>query len=619
MAGVVYEVKTVYSAENRASGPTNQAAASADKASSAFAGLGKFASSAGSAMDSMATKLFAVGAGMAAIAGAGAIAAIKVGLVDVNARLETTQIGFATVFNTLGAAGSFQSGMGMAKELMGQIRQDAAALPGEFQDFVGMAQTLTSPLINAGKGMADIRNMTRDTVVSAAALGVHYDQAAREMAQLVEGHAGGHNVLGLRMGITAQTQVNGKDFNKASASDRMDFLQKAMAKAKDSLPAFQRSWDGLTSTLSDNMKTLLGKTTAPLFERIKGSLWSIVGDGGLLEKNQKRLDDLASAIGAGLVRAYDYAEGKVQYIAAHWDGIWSTTQRWGSFLRNTLTAVLPIATKIGGALGHALQDPQHLVKSLVALRMGLGAMSMAPGIAGAFSGGGAAAGAVGAVGAGAAVAVLAVAAVGAAGVLDVLSRKQEDASGNADRAIIQTGHRFAGETGKLLGKLGKDLMQMGENLWAAFQPVVDLVGVVLIGAFNGLVIALDGLVVAIGAIAGKWNDVWGSERTEDSSGDWNRDIIMGDKIGKTSKQYQQAEEARRAAALAGDQEKMATMAAKAAHKAGGGGKVNVQVNAPLQVLTDADPERIAKSIATIVGSHLKNPKTTGALAAARFA
>ena len=398
-----YRVRTAYEVDDKASGKIAKMADAAKSAAGHF--------------DSLAMSGLKLGSIMATGAATAAVAALKHGLVNVNATMEETKLGFATTFNMLGNTG-IDNGLTLAGDLVEQIRKDAKELPGEFGDFVNMAQLLTAPLLNAGKGIEDIRNTTRQTVVAAAALKVPFEQAAREMAMLIEGHAGGHNLLGNKIGITTHTMIKSAkggdvEFNKATSEERIAHLNKLLVKGDESLGHFGRSWAGLTSTMVDSMKQFLGRATLPLFERLKGNVASI---NKLMDS--PKFTELADSLGRGLLRAHDGVMVAVSYISEHWDNIKETGREWGEAILGMLKAALPIVEKLGDLLANEMQDPAKLVKELLAARLALGALSnpavlsgigsavMGPGTGAAATeaaaGAGAGAGAAGAVGAGSA-------------------------------------------------------------------------------------------------------------------------------------------------------------------------------------------------------------------------
>lgn len=384
--------------DGSASARLDAVGARADRVSHAMTGIGQRAaagmamlgSAVGGAIDRMASLAVATAKWSAIAAAGGAIMATKVGLFDVNAQLEKTELGFATLFTMFGSAPDFAGGLQMGRELLEGIRQDAAALPGEFQDFASMAQTMTAPLTQLGEGIDGIRRVTRETVVTAAALGVNYDQAAREMAMLLEGHAGAHNILGMRLGIRADTRVEGKEWHEAGSADRLKYVEQLMGKTAPALDAYTRSWAGMSSTLVDSMKRFLGEATQPLFERMKGGLTKLLA---YTDTHKDQIRQLESLISNRLIAAYDFLEAKVaalpSYVAwleDHWEVIRGQVAGVGVTLESAFERAWPIVRKVGEFLGHELENPARALKELLAIRVGAAALQAAPGVLNAAGG-----------------------------------------------------------------------------------------------------------------------------------------------------------------------------------------------------------------------------------------
>lgn len=522
MADVEYSVAAILQLHGDAQVNSRLAATAghAQKASSAIsdigrkgaAGLASVGQFIGGAIDKLGLLTIAAGTAGAALVGAAGLGAAKVGLIDVNAKLEDATLGFGTLFNMFGAAPNLSGGLGMAQTLIEQIREDAKSLPGEFSDFVAMSQTLTAPLLNAGKGLTEIRGLTRDTVIAAASLGINFDQASREMAMLMEGHAGGHNILGTRLGITTSTQVAGKEFNKASQGERFDYITEKLKPAQQSLGMFARSWGGLTSTIIDSVKQFLGAATQPLFERLKFSMANLLT---WQDKHKDKITQVGAAIGQFLVAGYDRVEKMVlslpQYLVPAREAVLSI----GHALKEGFDAAWPIIQKVIGFLSHELEKPGgagHMLKSLVALRvgaalatqapsmlnMGLGAGRMLMGAGGAAEG--AAAGAAGGLGMGAGAAAAAI----ALPVMAVATAAIDNTLGSWDR-LVET---FSGLTVGI-GSAFAVLTEKG----GLFRDALGLLGS---GIVLTLQIAIYPFTLAFEALAvvGKGaNEIWSLAKT----------------------------------------------------------------------------------------------------------
>ena len=110
-------------------------------------------------------------------------------------------------------------GMSVAADVMSQMRKDAAALPGEFRDLVGIFKTISIPGFQAGASVDEIRAVAAQAMAVSQVMGLPMEQASRELAMLLEGRAGAHNVLGMRLaGLAGQ---RAEAFNKLTAADRL--------------------------------------------------------------------------------------------------------------------------------------------------------------------------------------------------------------------------------------------------------------------------------------------------------------------------------------------------------------------------------------------------------------
>lgn len=598
MSDVTYVVRTKYETD------TSQAAAGIDKLSRKASGLGGALEAAKGMIDGLAAKAAALGTALAGAGAIGAALAIKTGLVDVNAQIEDAQIGFATMFRMLGATDSFDQGLGIAKGLLADIRKDAQDLPGEFQDFVGMAQTLTAPLLNAGKGLKEIRDLTRQTAVAGAAMQIPFDQAAREMAELIEGRAGTHNKLGMRMGITAHTTVaGGAEFNQASTEQRLALLGKLLSKNDEALIAYQKSWKGLTSTAVDSLKQLLGRATSPLFERVKQELVKLNSALG-----STKLEALADRVGVLLVKGFDFAMRGVDWIERHWPAIVESAKDFGARLYEAFEKIRPIVEKIASVIA---EHPGGVVQGLMGARIGLGVATS--GVGDALAGVGAAGGAA-----------LAVAAVGAVGALDLITAKAGELPPALD-AMSQKSQEYWEDVKSNWKGVWEDIKGIGKDLLDVFRPLADVIGFDLLVVLRGLGSAVKVLSGVLKKFTGWIRDqlakVGLAAGDEDTEGDENMNMppdreafLMKQRMAKINAAKPQFGPP---GPPPGYQKDIADALVKAATKLPGMGKTNVTVNAPLTVLSDADPERLAKKVATHISDELRNAKTSHSLAAFR--
>jgi hypothetical protein len=183
------------------------------------------------------------------------------------------------------------------------MKKDAAALPGEFKDLRAFVTLGMNPALQLGAGVGQFREMSAKAMAAASATGVPMDQAAREYAQLLRGHAGGHNVFGSQLGLTAE------NFNHLKGADRLKAIAQALERFGPAIDVYKKSFEGLSGTFRDNVKNFIGLATEPLFDKVKGTL-SKAND--WFDANQDKVARLADTIGTRLGAAYDVAITKIK-------------------------------------------------------------------------------------------------------------------------------------------------------------------------------------------------------------------------------------------------------------------------------------------------------------------
>ncbi len=237
---------------------------------------------------------------------ASALSAITYGAVGLNKELENTQIALAAIFGANGVTSSMPEGMGVAADVMAQMRKDAAVLPGEFRDLMSIFQTAAIPGFQAGADIDELRSLAAQAMAVGKINHLPTEQASRELAMLLEGRAGTHNVLGTRLTLSG---ARAHQFNELPAADRLAVVRKELEKYAPAIEAYSHSFEGLSSTLLDNAKRFLSTATLPLFDRIKSAL---EGANRWFDGNEDQVTSWATLIGDRLSDAFDVARDKIR-------------------------------------------------------------------------------------------------------------------------------------------------------------------------------------------------------------------------------------------------------------------------------------------------------------------
>ncbi len=274
MADVTYRVAIELATHGNLASEVGQSISKLDGLSGTLGRVGHeaatLAGSLASAFEGAVEGAASLAATLGQVGAVAAIGAVTYGTLVLNKELENTQIALAAIFGANGITTSMPEGMSVAADVMSQMRKDAAALPGEFRDLVGIFKTISIPGFQAGASVDEVRAVAAQAMAVSQVMGLPMEQASRELAMLLEGRAGAHNVLGMRLaGLAGQ---RAEAFNKLTAADRLATVRTELEKFAPAIEAYSHSFEGLSSTLVDNAKRFLSLATTPIFDRIKGVL-----------------------------------------------------------------------------------------------------------------------------------------------------------------------------------------------------------------------------------------------------------------------------------------------------------------------------------------------------------
>lgn len=353
-------------------------------------------------LDAVAGKMFEVGSMAAKVGIAGAFGLATYGVVKYNNELEKTKIQLGALFTANGASSNIYKGLDMAGATMKQMRKDAASLPGEFSDLMNIYTMIATPGFKAGADKDQLRGLAAKAMATGATVGMPLDQVAREFAMLIEGRAGAHNVFGMRVAGLGGDKA--AEFNKLKPEERLKRISSELDRFAPAIEIYKTSFEGMSTTLADNAKSLLGKVTEPLFNRVKSSLMYI---NDWFDGNEGYLKTKADAIGSKLAYAFDAGKSALQ----EW---WPAIETFG---QNAYTKLVEVWKELGPTLKGAgeslktfLKDPGSIDKIITVMKLyaGLkvggaaagGALGVAGDVAGIAGGGAQLAKSMGWIGAG---------------------------------------------------------------------------------------------------------------------------------------------------------------------------------------------------------------------------
>lgn len=304
MSDIQYNVRTVYETETKGS-------------EKGLGNMGRLAGMAGGLLDGLKSTAATVfqGAMVGGIAAAGiGLAGLSYGIRHLNADVDSLSVGIAgmvsaaQVDGTEGPAG-WASAMNYAESTLQQIRRDAAALPGEAEDFIEVFRAGLAPALNSGLEATDVSAFTNRFAAVGIAFRVDAPQIGRDLNLMLQGRAGAHvnmwNRLQSVIGKTAQ------QFNALSAAQRRMEIERAMQRYQPMIDAYSNTWEAISSTTVSYGKDLLRLATSPAFQLIKKELSSI---NHWWQEHEKYIHQVANGVGLSLVNAYKRAHGEAHRL-----------------------------------------------------------------------------------------------------------------------------------------------------------------------------------------------------------------------------------------------------------------------------------------------------------------
>jgi len=302
MSDVQRVVELIFRATDRVSAPLRGIGRAADAASR---GLRTAAAGAGRSFSDLAATIHHVGGALRTfqMIGAPVIDAVKTGVFDLNSSFEDTQKRVAGALQAFGLVSTFEDGQKAASKAFAKIQAQAAALPGELEDYLAVFEMGLPKVIEAGitdvEKIADVTNRFGAVAISQ---GLDATQAASDAMRLLGGQAG----MDVRM-WTALAPLIGKsaqEFNKLSATDRLKAVEGVLGKYDDLLSAYGDSMSSVQGTLKTQVKDFTRIATKPLFDRAKSGMIELTS---MIADNGPAMQRIADSVGGALVAGIDAA------------------------------------------------------------------------------------------------------------------------------------------------------------------------------------------------------------------------------------------------------------------------------------------------------------------------
>jgi len=239
-------------------------------------------------------------------------------IIEMQSAAETSKIAIAGMFSAAGMPGAnnFQTSLQMSADIITKMRRDARELPGTFEDLQNVFQMSILGGGEAGKSVSQIEQMSANVMAVSKSLKIDSETAGREMAMMMEGRAGSHNILFQRIRGMMSAGMDPEKFNKMAAPEKWKEIEKALSKFGPMIKEYAGTWEALSSSTVDYAQNLQRIATSAFFTSLKGTLQEL---NAWYEKNQDTLEAFAKNFGEKLGSVFKYVKDIFAWVIEHKD------------------------------------------------------------------------------------------------------------------------------------------------------------------------------------------------------------------------------------------------------------------------------------------------------------
>lgn len=264
-------------------------------------------------------------------------------LIGFNNEIGRMKIGLSTVIATQFHK-PFATAQVASEKLFQNFQKMAIESPATTKDFVEMSNMIAGGVLQAGMGLKELESITKGAVIASAALGARPDMLALDVQQMLAGRVEIRDRYAQQL-LAGVGETDFRAFNQKSAGERAGIVQKAFntEALQSAAKAYADSFEGVTSTLKDNIQLALGTVGLPLFKAITEE---VKGWNKWIADNPGKIADMASRLGNGLKSAF-------------------------SIVKDIATAIFPILQSTMSVVGDVLSFAANHKDTLVKLVEGL--------------------------------------------------------------------------------------------------------------------------------------------------------------------------------------------------------------------------------------------------------
>lgn len=240
--------------------------------------------------------------------------------IELGSEVENTRIQLAGMMTAAGAPGAsdFNRSLSMSSQLIDDMREASAKLPGTWQDLAKIVTTNIVPGLKAGLSVTGLRELGGQMQALFLPQGMAAPEIGNSLLRMLTGTVRQIDPIFVRLG--AVMGKSAKEFNLLPAQQRLELIQQALAKFDPAMKAYANSWMAVSTTTRNYAQLVFERLTDKLFDGLKGGLARL---NAWFEANKQRVFELAEAVGTKLANAFRTLFGwgvkVVGFLSDHWN------------------------------------------------------------------------------------------------------------------------------------------------------------------------------------------------------------------------------------------------------------------------------------------------------------
>lgn len=251
-------------------------------------------------------------------------------IADIGSTFEKNTTAIAAMLATLGKSADFNAGLADAEKTMNRITADAAALPGEAEDYIEVFRAGLPALVDAMPGASadEIAAFTnRLTALGTSILQVDAPQLGRDIQLMLGtiGRAGGQvrtfaQLLGYMKKLPGQANLTAEAFNRMSQPERLRLIQDTFGNPAmtAALEHSANSFDAMWGAAVSGLRKFTREASKPIFAGMKKGLDELrklfIKDDGEFTDLGKNVVDGISTVSGWIIQITEAIGGLITMI-----------------------------------------------------------------------------------------------------------------------------------------------------------------------------------------------------------------------------------------------------------------------------------------------------------------